>query len=238
MKGFLENMLRLLDKAHLISKAQGWMYQNSTRNVVSKSYEPSLSPTSIERPGVLVLYQYQDHRHHIARTGTSVGKRVANYCSMKYMDVIRNDYHWKGRLRPPYFNEHTEIAAACEELHCTLLNEVGIILITVDAPSSAIAQFYLESHSVSGLLMVDPVLPPTKMDINSTEDEEGAGRFLKLEPGAVPTMIFSQSSNTTCLDKVVLHHEALHTRIPKCYSWGDDMFSDLVLDWIDEECIL
>jgi len=231
-------MHRLFDKAHLISKTQGWTYQNSIRNVVSKSYEPILSPKSVERPGVIVLYQYQDHQHHIARVDTPVGKRVADYCSMQYMDVIRNDCLWKGRLRPPSFNEHTEIAAACEELHCTLSNEVGIILITIDAPSSAIAQFYLESHSVSGLLMVDPVLLPTKMDINDMEDEEGAGRFLKIEPGAVPTMILSQSSNTTCSDKVVQYHEALHTRIPKCYSWGDEMFLDLVLDWIDEECIL
>lgn len=94
----------------------------------------------------------------------------------------------------------TSLEEALAEMRDDLAVMPSVVLMTRGPLVSMVAQYYLESVPLSGLIMVDPIVDLTALagveELSNTKLllEQIEARPLKLEPGVVPTLILSSKS--------------------------------------------
>jgi hypothetical protein len=138
-----------------------------------------------------------------------------------------------------------------------LVSLPNIVLITRGPIVSLVAQYYLESLPLAGLVMVDPILypfPKLQFKRGSMQDAfmkgvlaEKETRPLKLEPGVVPMLIFRSMVDPIfekAAEAVALRHsdpDGAFGKVPVYdISVTDEaalMAIDVVSDWIDDRVL-
>lgn len=218
-----------------------WLCQRVPfRTIVTESIEPSSASSIPERPCTVVLAQdgsLYENSWQEPFSQVLPNKRGLHYCNLlldarslhKGLDLLEQD----------------------------LASMPNVVLITRGPIVSMIAQYYLESLPLAGLVMVDPILYPfPKLEFKRGSMQEAfmkeifAGketRPLKLEPGVVPMLVFRSLLDPTFKDAagaVALRHsdpDGAYGKIPvHDISVTDEAaltVIDIVSNWIDD-CVL
>ena len=211
------------------------------RTVVTESIEPPISVSSIpERPCTVVLTQDDSlYENSWRETFSQVlpHKRGLHYCNLS-LDARSLD---KG----------------LDQLKQDLASMTNVVLVARGPVASLIAQYYLESLPLAGLVMVDPILypfPKLEFKKGSMQDtfmkEIFAGketRPLKLEPGVIPMLVFRSLVDPTfekAAEAVALRHSVPDGAYGKIAVHDLPVTNeavltviDIVSDWIDDRVL-
>jgi hypothetical protein len=177
---------KLHQKLHISTRKRIW-----NRSIVTESIEPPIASVVPEKPCTLVLLEDQ-------------GLYQSSWNS------------WLSRSLP---NEHglhycyqtitlSSLEAALSEITTDLATMPSVVLLARGPVVSWVAQYYLESLSLAGLILVDPMFEPSSELLKelknlysdaSVQEHNMLNRIqsgqesrpLKLEPGVIPMLILS-----------------------------------------------
>mmetsp|Transcript_14725 Transcript_14725/g.22835 ORF Transcript_14725/g.22835 Transcript_14725/m.22835 type:complete len:284 (+) Transcript_14725:3-854(+) len=201
-----------------------------TRSAVTSSIEPrgdadNLASSStdnssyFERPGALVYYKQPPVNYApITQNDVQYNSVMDNLNTMSSYFPSRGMHYMEVRHEPPVSISKTDtnypmkyiLNDLVDDLQMDIGATTGSIVVTYGAFTSIVAQYYLESWALSGLVMIDPVLPQlSTVDGNEIRGDTGGekstlarslfceqstNRRLKLEPGSAPMLVLSCSS--------------------------------------------
>lgn len=207
---------------------------------MTESIEPPPSSSIPERPCTVVLTQDDSLYENSWRELFSQvlpHKRGLHYCNLSL--------------------DARSLHEGLDLLEKDLVSLPNIVLITRGPIVSLVAQYYLESLPLAGLVMVDPILypfPKLKFKRGSMQDAFMKGvlagketRPLKLEPGIVPMLVFRSMVDPIfekAAEAVALRHsdpDGAFGKVPvHDISVTDEaalMVIDVVSDWIDDRVL-
>ena len=204
---------------------------------MTESIEPPLSSLVREKPCTLVLVE----------------------------DQGLYDTSWHSSLRHSLPNEHglqycqqtitlSSLVAALSEMTDDLAMMPSIVLLARGPVASWVAQYYLESVPLAGLIMVDPVLEPSSELLEELKSlysdvavqelnllnriQSGAeSRPYLLEPGVVPMLVLSSINRLQEVSRSIAHRHSNpsspfgEVQVGTVES-GDP--SELINDWIED----
>jgi hypothetical protein len=179
----------------------------SSRSIVSRVAEPPLDSSILEKPATILLFEDPDL--YASRSWqSSFETQVPNDYGMSFAFVSFPKGHGFDQI--------------LQELKADVSAINDAVLVTRGPLSSWCAQSYLESFPLQGLAMFDPIQLDQMDDNleadeistwvetmtlgNSNEDvqnwkrlvEEAKDRKLRLEPNAVPMLVFSTTNSDVC----------------------------------------
>ena len=217
-----------------------------------------------ERPGALVYYRQPPlYCGPIAERNANDTMAVNNLNAMssyfpsrgiQYMEVEHVQFA-EAANTDEYHAPKYNLNALTDDLQLDIGRTTGSILVTYGAFTGIIAQYYLESWALSGLVMIDPVLPlatqfESRIDnggeeaklIRSQFDDSVANRKLKLEPGSAPMLILSCCSSSGDDDflagtaqAVADYHYSDYMRISSDSKNTESVeLNDIIFKWIDD----
>lgn len=159
--------------------------QRIARNIVTESHEPPISSDIPEKPCSLVYVQDESTTLYERSWSGAMSDRLPLECGIH---VCRQSLPMNS------------LEEALAEMRDDLAVMPAVVLMTRGPLVSMVAQYYLESVPLSGLIMVDPIVDLTALpgveELSNTKLllEQIEARPLKLEPGVVPTLILSSKS--------------------------------------------
>lgn len=219
---------------------------------MSESIEPPLSKTTEGRPTIVLLedaYLYDGWR------GSAGSWRAT------FSHVLPHDrgLHICNLMS---INEHS-LEEGLDALDTFLPSMQNVVLVSRGALVSLMAQYYLSSHSLAGLIMVNPVLMDSTSvlwklygDIPSGSTEHDfveriltgkETQSLKLEPGTAPTLVIQSVQDRDfqkAANDVALLHNDPNGRFGEVLvhdmSETEDAMEaiDTICDWIDNRVLL
>jgi len=216
-----------------------------SRGLLQNAREPSLTSEAVERPHTIVLSQ-------------DLGFNTSpNWFSE---DITRSivDDHGFSFASLETSSSSTDVNSALQEMAGDLSTVPSAILVARGPVVSWISQLYLESYSLSGLVLIDPVLlddsvKTTRLvEANLDRNTRSAEIFhdycnhwdhwsLRLEPGSVPMMVVSTRSTFADASRIAAERHSTNGKVVPFISApdeGDVVSIDLlerVIAWIDEE---
>jgi len=188
----------LSSKNHRIT----WFKKPFLRTYISRTIEPPLESAIVEKPCTVLLME--DRAIYKESWNNSFHTAIPNNYGMSFASVS--------------FSKELDFDQMLNELKADLSSFSDAVLIARGPLSSWIAQFYLESLSLKGLVMVDPIsfdVPEaetiTKLEEKARQTEfskeleqwnkllrQAQQRKLLLEPGVVPMIIMYSYEDPAC----------------------------------------
>ena len=234
--------------------------QRIKRGLVTTNVEPCPNESYYERPVSLVYYQSKlDTADDRYSSNGSVSSACTEFFPYRGVQYIECEYDHRGS---DFCSSHEDkevfdsydslISNACSSLHDDLMTLAipSPVLLTSGCVDSVIVQFYLESHYLSGLIMINPALPSARPCPEGT-----LKRTLKLEASSVPMLILSGHNDDEKQRalSVADYHAATFETMPSITgklgqsrkvintSTNSSMIEKketltFMLDWIDSEC--
>mmetsp|Transcript_24796 Transcript_24796/g.54073 ORF Transcript_24796/g.54073 Transcript_24796/m.54073 type:complete len:277 (-) Transcript_24796:1077-1907(-) len=139
-----------------LARARGTAVQSTSATIVTTSTEPPmiLDNGYMERPGVLALLESTMYRNSWSDAFNSFyPNKGIHAMSIDLLSCISST----ASLAESFFNIHNELAT-------DLSPHAEVVLVARGPLPSLIAQYYLESLPLTGLVMVDPLLIPRRDD--------------------------------------------------------------------------
>lgn len=235
-----------LHKRQCIPKRIPWDFVRAWK-IMTESIEPPLSSKIPERPCTVVLAQDAALYEACWRDSFSQvlpKERGIHYCSVAI--------------------DTTTLQEGLDELKDDLQALPNVVLVARGPFVSLVAQYYLESLPLKGLILVDPITlnhieAPKELETRfeeSTKQHEFVeeilsgkeARTLKLEPGFVPVLIFcsfEESALQQAAQDVALRHghpDGVFGTVPvhhvACIDKADGLVAiDILTEWIDDRVL-
>ena len=247
-------------------------HQPQCRTIISSIVEPPLDSQVIEKPFTVLLmedqqflFDYSNDESNINNNGItswreSFQKSISRNYGMSFAYLSYNvDHHHQQEESSS--SSSFLIDAILEQLKVDLQNIPDAVLVTKGPISSWFGQLYLESFSLKGLVMVDPVLFDNQEETTNVrkfwDDEtstnfellllEATKRKLMVEPNSVPMLILSsegssENNNMEAASLVAKRHsdvdgpfgQILVASVEDTIQDDQKQPVDMICDWIDD----
>lgn len=211
------------------------------RSIVTESIEPPIESSVPEKPCTLVLLE--DQGLYDSSWNSWLSRRLPNEHGLHYCYQTIN---------------LSTLDAALSEITTDLATMPCVVLLSRGPVVSWVAQYYLESLSLAGLIMVDPVFEPSPELLtqlrNLYSDESmqehnllnriqcgEESRPLKLEAGVIPMLVLSSIDLIQDFAQATAHrHSKLDSpfgKVPTVSVPSTEDPSELINNWVEQVVI-